>query len=486
MFTDEVVHVDSDAWWCVRLADRLGAGFPRLERLRRYRDAEAVLPDEALTAEERETYLRFLRMNRMHIVELLRDARTAKQRVVGFRTSAPDDEDGDAQAWRLWRQSGLKRLSRRLFDDVADFGEAFLVADVLPGAEGGVRARFREENGWTVAAEFDPIRERVVAALQVSFDALNGVDVLRLWRQDSQGRVYSRLAVRDVGDASQVPSDGSVWRPGTDWQWRSQIVFYPGLSLVPVVPARTPSGYGVWEKHTDSVDRVNYITLQGVQLIVTQAFRQAAISSDQLPSVYPEDDPFGRAGQVVDYSALFKTGPSALWRLPGDADVKSFTPVDPRPIREWRDDEIRKLAAHTSTPFYMLSADSANNSAEGAALASDALLSQVEKMNDFLEPALEQAMSIAFMLEGDLERANLDGLETVWAPLKRASLGEVGSAASQAKAGGATQRWIDTHVFGMSPGERRQAEIDRAGDALFGLLEPGDVSSAGDVAVAGG
>lgn len=474
--------VDSDDWWLVRLATQMGEGFERLEKLRKYRDGDALLPDESISVEEREAYLKFYRMNRLHVVELLRNARTAKQRVIGFRTGAPDDEDGDLEAWRIWRASQMKRNSHSLFDKVADYGKAYVIT--TPMQDENQKSRFEITDGWTTAVEpLYPGSARTKVAIRVRYDALTQSDQIMFWRYDpATGQVRLRVAAREVGEFSQIPQDGSTWVPGNDWDWvplgSGEVGQYASMS-VPVTELSTPDGVGVWERHLDTIDRVNYLSLQTMQLIVTQTFRQSAVSSDQLPAVYPDDDPFGRGGQPVDYTDVFKTGPSALWRLPGDAKVHQFTPVDPRPLREQRDDEIRKLAAFTSTPYYMLSSDSANNSAEGASLASETLLTQVEKMNDFAETSVEQIMALAFEFEQDQARATPGELETMWAPLTRASLSEIGAAAQQAKQGGATQRYIDENIFGMSPGERRQAVLDRQEEALFSTEDTPSTSNFG-------
>lgn len=464
-------EVGSDDWMLMRLLTKLGQGLPRMYRLRSYRDGEAILPEEALGSDLREAYLRFARLNRLHVVELLRDARTSKQKIVGFRTAAPGDDDGDAEAWRLWRGSYMHSRQTELFNDVADFGRAYLVTDM---PHKGEQPRLRIADDSTVAVETDSDRPWLVrAAVKVGYNPLTECDEATFWRVDDSGRVIVRVAARNVGEFSQIPADGSVWSPSPEWEWRH---FGPGavgmvlpFSSVPVKPVSTPSGVGVWERHLDTIDRINYTTLQLMQIVVTQAFRQAAVSGD-LPSTYPADDPDGRAGQLIDYSQIFRLGPAALWRLPPDGKLQEFSPVDPRPIKELRDDDIRKLAAFSATPYYMLSSDSANNSAEGASLASDLLLSKIGDMNTAAEIGISQAVGLAFEAMGDSARADAAGIECIWSPLKRSSLAEIGSAASQAKAGGATQRWIDERVFGMTPLERAQAKADRESEQMMAAL----------------
>src|SRR5690606_10460198 len=111
----------SDDWWLVRLCNKLGEGLPRMGKLRSYRDGDALLPDNAWDAGSRESYRRFLRRARLHIVETLRDARTDRQGVVGFRTGAAGDELGDQVAWDNWTRNRMGIQSRQFFNDTADY-----------------------------------------------------------------------------------------------------------------------------------------------------------------------------------------------------------------------------------------------------------------------------------------------------------------------------------------------------------------------------
>jgi len=465
----------SDEWLLMKLITELGEGLPRIHRLRRYRDGAAMLPVEGMDASQQEAYIRFARMSRLHMVELLRDARTSRQRVVGFRTADDGDIDGDARAYDLWRASHMPSRQSGLFNDVADFGRAYIIVD---WPEPGQFPVFRSANGGTVAVREDRRRPWLAdAAVEVGYEEESGYDIVRFWRRDEDGRVRVRVAQMQVGERSTIPTDlegMGGWRPRTEWEWRSfdgQTEIVTGWSEVPVVPVSTPSGFGVWERHIDTIDRINYTTLQLMQMEVTQAFRQAAISAD-LPEVYPDDDPFGRAGQAVRYSEIFKLGPAALWRLPEGGRLHEFSPVDPRPIKEIRDDDIKKLAAFSATPYYMLSSDSANNSAEGASLAADMLNSNVSDMNATAEIGLAYAQALAFESVGDRVRSDVTRIECIWAPLKRPSLQEMGSAAAQARQGGATQRWVDEHVFQMTPSERIRARNEREEEAFaLGALE---------------
>jgi hypothetical protein len=67
----------------------------------------------------------------------------------------------------------------------------------------------------------------------------------------------------------------------------------------------------------------------------------------------------------------------------------------------------------------------------------------------------------------DAERANAARIETIWASVDRLSMQERATAAQAAKQGGATQRYIDEKIFGMTPAEMRQAQQDRDDELLI-------------------
>ena len=464
----EIETPGTDDWWLIRLATELGESFEHLDVLRSYRDGDALIPDEVVTEAEREAFKRLAKLNRLHVVELLRDARTVRQDVIGFRTGAPSDETGDTVAWGLWKQSQMPSQSITFFNDVADYGAAYLITDEPLEGDTVDFPVIRPSSPWRCRTYQNPrLPWESDVAIEIGYDPLVGWDWIKLWRRSPDtGAISLRYAYKEVGENSTIPDDGKVWKPDAAWDWEGP-AYELKTTRVPVAYVPTPTGIGVWEKHLDTIDRVNWYTLQLMQMVVTQSFRQAAVSGD-LKSVYPANDPYGRAGQPIDYSEIFKFGPAALWRLPADGKLQEFGAVSPDGVRALRDDEVRKLAAFTSTPYYMLSSDSANNSAEGASLASDMLMSQVSNMNKRAEVGIDQALSCALEAGGEAARADLSQIEAIWSPTKRASLTEIGSAAQTAKQGGATQRWIDTHVLGMTPSEQQQAALDRQEEALFG------------------
>lgn len=453
----------SDDWWLMRLATELGEGLPRLGNLRKYRDGDAMLPVQA-HERTRQSYIAFARRQRLHVVETIRDARTNRQRVVGFRTAAAGDELGDRLAWRMWRRSNMVVASREFFNDVADYGSAFLTVTGSPTPGTGRFANTFAEpgivpsNGWTTATSQLTTRPWLSeAAITVGYDPVLQVETILLQRPG-----YIRTAFRRARVAS-LPSDGTLWYPGSGWEWASDPILLNYTADTPIVRLDGTDGMGVWEKHIDTVDRINEITFNMVTSIVMQAYRQRALKGN-LPEFYPPEHP--QAGERVNYDELFKSGPDALWLLPVDADLWESAVTDVTPVLNARKEELKNLFAFSSTPHYALSQDSANQAAAGAALSREMLVFAVEAMNDRTEAALAQAIGLGFQAKRDPERSDPADIEVIWGDIERASIAEKGAAAKDAKQGGATQRWIDENVFGMTPAEQAQAKLDRTEEAF--------------------
>jgi hypothetical protein len=456
----------------MRLANQLGAGLPRMGKLTQYRDGDALLPENAWDAGTRESYMRWLRRSRLHVVETIRDARTNRQRPIGFRTGAVGDEAGDLAAWKHWKRNRMKVQSRQFFNDTADFGSAYLLT--MPAPDGPL---WNVRNGWTTITEPDGMRPWLTAAgITVGYDAIAGAEVIILHRPG-----YYRVAYRPTKVPS-LPQNGTRWHPGQGWEWASGPIRTASADAL-LQRNKTVDGFGVYEKHLDSVDRINEITLITLTLLVMQAFRQRGIKGN-LPERYPEGHP--QAGEEIDYNELFKAGPAALWLLPMDADVWESNPVDITPIYTFRRDELKTLMSATHTPQDIFDGESGNQSAMGSQISREPLIHAVQAMNDQAEVALTQGMAQAFEIDGDAIRADVTELEVIWGKISPATLQE--KAEAVAKMGGKpSQRYINSEVLEMSPAQQRQDEQDRttemfqaalAAAGAQGVTEPRDADAA--------
>lgn len=460
----------SDDWWLMRLARQLGSGLPRMEKLRSYRDGDALLPADTWDQAISQQYLRFMRRSRLHVAETLRDARTDRQEVVAFRTAAPGDANGDLAAQAIWDRSRMDVQSVSQFNDVGDYGRAYIIT--TQNAER--KAMWHVANEWTTISEQDSRYPWItLAAIEVGYNALLGTEEITLYRPG-----YFRIAYR-VTAVPTLPNDGTEWSITSDWTWAGPPVATGNVTDSLVTKHSTPDGFGIYEKHLDSLDRINEITLNGLTLIVMQSFRQRAVMAD-LDEVYPEDHP--KAGQVVDYDEVFRTGPAALWTLPSTAKMWESAATDVRPIYEARKDELKDLCTITRTPLSIFDSSSANQSALGSQISHQPLINAVNRMNRIAAASFAQAMATSFLIEGESARAEYTGIEVEFAKVNPATLAEKAEAAPKFKAGGATQAWIDAEVFEMSPEQRRAAASDRAEEAftlaLSGAATPSQAATA--------
>jgi hypothetical protein len=459
----------SDDWWLMRLATQLGAGLTRMGKLTKYRDGDALLPVDSWDTGTRESYMRFLRRSRLHVVETIRDNKTNRQRVIGFRTGAVGDENGDLEAWKHWTRNRMKVQSRTFFNDTADYGSAWMLT--MKADDGPL---WNVRNGWTTITEPNGLRPWLTeAGITIGFDAIAGADIVILHRPG-----YYRVAYRPT-KVSTLPQDGTVWYPGNGWEWASGPIRTESRDSL-LQRNQTVDGFGVYEKHLDSVDRINEITLNTLTLIVMQSFRQRGIKGG-LPEFYPEGHP--QAGERIDYDELFKAGPAALWLLPQSAEVWESNSTDITPIYTYRRDELKALMSVTNTPQDIFDSQSANQSAMGSQISREPLIHAVQAMNEQAEVAIAQAMAQAFEMDGDKVRADVSQLEVIFGKINPATLAE--KAEATAKMGGKPpQSWIDSEVLEMTPIQQRQAEQARSTEMFqLALATAGAASATGAGAI---
>lgn len=440
----------TDDWYAVQLATELGAGFPRLNTLRKYREGDAPVPDDAEPA-MREAYKRVVKRGRLHLCDLIVGSKINRMKPVAFKTAAVGDDLGDTLAWTGWKASNMPVGVKDWLADAGHYGAAYITttADGL----------MIPSNGWTSLTRQSSLRPWMAeAGIHVGYDPINQIDTITLFRPG-----YVRTAFKPT-KTTTIPTDGTVWNPGREWTWLTGPQSTSWTQDVPMVKYQTADGMGVYEKHLDTLDRINDGIKDRLTITAMQAFRQRAIKGD-LPTHYPDGHEL--AGEPVDYNELFKAGPAALWMLPEGADIWESAVTDITPLSSATKDDIKMLASATATPLYALSAEAAAGSAEGADVMRETHIYSVEDLADRAEGAFALVFSLFFQAIGDAERAVASEIETSWGAFKRHSLSEMGSGAAQAKAGGMTQRHIDEKIFGLTPAEMRQARQDREDEGLF-------------------
>ena len=445
----------TDDWWLVRLGNQMGANFPRLKELDSYLDGSFVVPIEADPA-AREAYLKFADRARLTIANTIVDQKVGRQNIRGFRTAAEDDVNGDREAARIMRLNHFFEQFKDLQRKKYTHGEAYLMVGLDELNEPFMTVM----DQWNVAIERDPIRPwRARAALVASRDEILQLDMLTLLMPG-----YMRVAVKEAAE-STIPSDGTQWSPGVEWEWAGQSP-YGFTERLPLIPFANPEGVGEYERHLDSILRITEDILERLTITAMQAFRQRAMETGEqaLPEYWPDDHP-DTPGEKINYDEIYKAGPAALWLLPKGAKVWESTPIDMSNLTTPEKKDIEHLAGITATPMYSFASD-VNVAAEGSKLQRETIRTRILEGRQRDGESLSEAMSILFEAYRDATRADPTEIYTIWGQIEYVSKADVAEAARAAKQAGLSQRGINEFIFEMTP-EEMELEAQNKRDEQF-------------------
>lgn len=401
----------------------------------------------------------FMRMGRLNMADLLISSTSNRLSLRDFRTAAADDELGDQRARAIMRANALKVVSREVHETALCMADAYTM--VTPGTGRRREAFITAEDPREAITVHDPATGQPLAGLKMFRNEWDDEDLAYLVLP---GRV---LPARRRGIS--VLTDRGPLRLGLDsWEWdvdRAQTV--PGGGF-PLVRFRNRDGVGEYERHLDTLDRINDKIFDEWWVAKIQAFRQRAVKN--LPDTKDELDAEGRTIQVPvaddEYDDMFTNAPDEMWQVPGDVDFWESSPVDLTPITNAIEKDRARLASVTSTPLHIITPDAAAGSAEGAALLREEHLFKVQDRRDRFESSWAQVMSLAFAFEGDTERADLSQIEPQWGPIERHSLEQRAQAASQA---GTTLpvEVIQRDIWQYDPAEIPEIRKLRGRDMIF-------------------
>lgn len=446
----DVTVQGSPGWWLKRLSAQLVDRRSRLDRLARYYAGDCDLPEGAEGC--RPAYRAFQEKARTNYPRLIVKAPRDRMVLTGFRTGADDDENGDRAARAILSANGLRVGAGDLHSWFLALGEAYAIVGP-PTEDTADLPLITVEDPRQVVTAHDPRNpRRAVAALKMYADDIAGRDVAYLYLP---GRVFvaSKKAGQDLSSTYPDLVTGG-------WEWDDRRGGVGGSALpfnvVPVVRFRNEDGMGEFEPHLDLIDRINSTILDRMVIAKVQAYRQRAIKG------VPDTD---ADGNEIDYSGVFSPGAGSMWLLPEGAELWEGGQADLTGILNAVKDDVRDLAAVTSTPLYFITPDAANGSAEGASTMREGLVFKTEDRINRAAEGWSQVMSLAFRFAGDETRAQLLDLEPLWQPAERFSLSERADAAS--KATDVPWRTKMTDIWQFPPDQVARMETERAGDALL-------------------
>lgn len=431
--------------WLSVLASRIDKRRPRIDRLRRYMNGDADLPEMGKNL--RASWERFQRKARTNTGGLVIDA--LAERIVPNGIVVGDDVDSPAAktARRVWRDN---RMDVEFKDAIRN----------MFGLSIGYLAVGRDENGHAVItseqpefmiAATDPIRPWITrAALKAWRDPDDGFDYAYVWLVG--GKQLFRRPSMD-GDQKQIN------RVSGDWVTVGELEEYSGRP--PIHVFENPDGLGEFEPHIDVIDRINSGILQRLVTVSMQAFRQRALKPDANTGGLSDKD---EDGNDINWAQAFEPAPGALWELPDGISIWESQQTDVTPMLSSVKEDFRDLCSSTRTPLAMMMPGGENQTAEGAAFAREGLVLKAHDRIARVSQPLNVTVVEALIIEGvDLEDKSV---EVRFEPPAWVSLTEKYAAAAQAKATGLSLKTIMRNIIGMSEVEIAQDEQDRTDEQL--------------------
>lgn len=436
--------------WRIRLTELLAERLTRIAPLRARLASRGPLPEGAEGL--RDAYRAFQRKSRTNFAELVVNATADRMHPSSLLVAGGGTSDDDT-ARSVWDTNRMDLVAPDTYRDMLGVGCGYQM--VTRSSRSG-RAVITQERPEVCITWPDPAQPTVaMAGLTIRYDPLSGTDRTILFLPEAEpgdgGDLYSWTRPHAKGNET-LPLAGAggtgTWIPertGESYPW------------VPIVPFENADGVGEFERHTDVLDRINYVVLQRLVIIAMQAYRQRATKGD-----LPETD---EAGNVIDYGELFRPGAGALWHLPPGVELWESQTTDISGILAAAKDDIRDLSAVTRTPLASLLPDGGNQSAEGAVFAREGLIFKVGDRIARAQSAQQQIMAFALAVEADALDADLPRIVVDFAPPERVSLAEKADASS--KATDIPWRTRMSSIWGFDGDTIDRMEAERAQDALL-------------------
>ena len=432
--------------WLELLSEKMMDRLTEMDRLRNYVTNTPPLPVAA--TEHREAFVKWQRMSRTNFAELSIDAPAERIRISGFKVG---DEGTDNDAARaVWRRSRGGAVASDIHRDALTYGYGYGMA-----SRGRFGAILTHESPFGCITEHDPLDPTWVEA------------GLKIWRGRDADHAVLHLpgyVYHFARDASvPAPYDRAIepWRVG-GWEFDPVRSGPSGLDRVPIVRFENRDGIGEFAKHTDLLDRINWVILQRLLIVASQAFRQRALEDTGGDGI-PETD---ESGAEIDWNEVFVSAPDALWVLPPGVKIWESQPGDIQQVLSAAKDDIGQFAALTRTPMStMMPGDGQNQTAEGAAFAREGLVFKSEDRIERFSPSWDVLMPLGLLIDG----VSAD-VQTQWMPAERQSLAERFDALT--KAGDLPWRDRMTDVLGYDAARVDQMEINRARDMATAPATP--------------
>lgn len=406
----------------------------------------------------RDQFREIARLGRLNVAALIVEAKSNRMALRDFKTAAADDELGDEKARDIMRANNLRVKAREVHTGMLALADGY--AMVTPQAKNEKYPTITAEDARECITAEDPATGQTLVGLKLFRDEYDSADIGHLFLRDDQGRVWHHKAIKR-GGTSSLTNTGRFYL-SNKWEWDGEPERVPHDQM-PIVRFPNKDHVGEFERHLDTLDRINDQVLNKLVIAKMQAFRQRAIKG--LPDTRKQVVDGKMTDVPIDYGSAFIAGPGELWKMPAEAELWESQVVDFRPILESIKDDLEHLAAVTSTPLHIITPDAATGSAEGASLQREQHVYAVEACIDHVDRPWAQVMATCFAFMGDAERANPERLEAIWGPVERFSLAERADAAAKA-VGTLPREAIQRDIWQYPPAEIANLRIMTGRDFL--------------------
>jgi Phage portal protein, SPP1 Gp6-like len=422
--------------WRDALLEQLAGRIPAIRKFDAYYRGEHKLA--FTTSQFREVFGALFSAFSDNWCDLIVDASAERLRVDGFRFGA---EDADEAAWEIWQRNKLDAESDMAHTEAIKLGCAYALVE----ADDSGQAAIQIEGASNAIVAMDPAQGR---------RRLAG---LRVWT-DEWGAEHCGVYLPDQVSWWRRESENARWQPDVGSGTNT-------LGVVPLIPlANAPTlserlGRSDIERVIDVQNAIN--KLCGDMIVASEfaAFPQRWATGIEIP-INPA------TGERM--AAQFLGAADRVWGVESEnAKFGNFAVSDLTTYVRAIEMLIQHVAAQTRTPpHYLLGAMGSFPSGESLKATETGLVAKVRrKMLSFGE-GWEEAMRLAFAVEGDTAKAELIDVETIWANPESRIVGETVDAATKLASIGVPRPALWEYV-GASPQQiaRWKVEGDPTGAA---------------------
>lgn len=391
----EQLVVGSPEWWLARLYKQLRARQAEVAFYDEYYRGDHPLP--WLAPQARDEFRRVLRMTRSNYMGLVVDAQVERMQVEGFRVD-PGQEEGDADAWRIWQANNLDSDFDQGTLEGAIGGRSFL--QVAPNPKNEKTPHVWVEHASQAIVEYVPGSNRRERAAS-----------LKVWDDDWTQELHATLQTPKLifKFRAKRPTAGST--AGPEWEERlvegerengRRLNPFKVVSMVelPNNPRLLTGGVSELADVTDIQDRINKTV---ADRLITQDF---GAFPQKWAVAWPTEDEDGNPNTIEVGRNRMVTTEVAETKF-GQWDS---APLDPYSAAKRED--VKDIASRTRTPAQYLLGEMSNVNGETLKASESGLVSKVRQRMRPLSEGAEEAMRLALRAAG-LPQAGA-AMETIW------------------------------------------------------------------------